>query len=32
MSACIIEFIKKVGGKVKMRGFAKHLICFPQQV
>ena len=26
---CIIEFIKRVGEKDKMRGFVKHLIGFP---
>ena len=29
--SCIIEFIKRVGGKDKMRGFAEHLIGFPQR-
>ena len=33
MSAhCIIEFIRLVGEKDKMRGYAGHLIGFPQQV
>ena len=26
------EFVKRVGVKDKMRGFAEHLIGFPQQV
>ena len=30
--SCIIEFIKWVGEKDKMRGFAEHLNGFPQQV
>ena len=30
--SCIIEFIKRVGEKDKMRGFAEHLIGFPQLV
>ena len=29
---CIIEFIKRVGGQDKMRGFAERLIGFPQRV
>ena len=28
----LFEFIKGVGEKDKMRGFAEHLIGFPQQV
>ena len=30
--SCIIEFIKWVGEKDKMQGFAEHLIGFPQRV
>ena len=30
--ACIIEFIKRVGEKDKVRGFAEHLIGFRQRV
>ena len=30
--SCIIEFIKPVGEKDQMRGFAEHLISFPQRV
>ena len=29
--SCIIEFIKRVGEKDKMRGFAKHFIVFPNE-
>ena len=31
MYMCIIEFIKRVGEEDKMRGFAKHLIVFPNK-
>ena len=30
--SCISELIKRVGEKDKMRGFAEHLIGFPQRV
>ena len=30
--SCIIEFIQRVGGKDKIRGFAKLIIHLPTQV